>query len=54
MGRFGGDEFVVVAEGMADEDQAAKLGYRLLDAISQPLPGVDWSTLTASIGITLF
>ena len=53
VGRFGGDEFVVVAEGVADEDQAAKLGYRLLEAVSQPLPGEDASVVTASIGITL-
>jgi diguanylate cyclase (GGDEF)-like protein len=53
VGRFGGDEFVVVAEGVADEDQAAKLGYRLLEAVSQPLPGVDASVVTASIGIAL-
>lgn len=53
VGRFGGDEFVVVAEGVADEDQAAKLGFRLLEAISQPLPGVEESVVTASIGITL-
>jgi diguanylate cyclase (GGDEF)-like protein len=53
VGRFGGDEFVVVAEGVADEDQAAKLGYRLLEAVSQPLPGVDSSVVTASIGISL-
>ncbi|HJS92731.1 MAG TPA: GGDEF domain-containing protein [Solirubrobacteraceae bacterium] len=53
VGRFGGDEFVVVAEGVADDDQAAKLGYRLLEAVSQPLPGVDSSVVTASIGIAL-
>src|SRR5207248_9227099 len=27
--------------------------YRLLEAVSQPLPGVDCSVVTASIGITL-
>jgi diguanylate cyclase (GGDEF)-like protein len=53
VGRFGGDEFVVVAEGVADEDQAAKLGYRLLEAVSQPLPGAEASVVTASIGVTL-
>jgi diguanylate cyclase (GGDEF)-like protein len=53
VGRFGGDEFVVVAEGVADEDHAAKLGYRLLEAVSHPLPGADASVVTASIGITL-
>ena len=53
VGRFGGDEFVVVAEGVADADQAAKLGARLLEAISRPLPGVDQHVLTASIGAAL-
>jgi diguanylate cyclase (GGDEF)-like protein len=53
VGRFGGDEFVVVAEGVADSDQATKLGARLLEAISRPLPGVDQRVLTASIGATL-
>ncbi len=53
VGRFGGDEFVIVAEGVADEDQAAKLGFRLLETISQPVPGIDSSVVTASIGITL-
>ena len=53
VGRFGGDEFVVVAEGVADEAQAAALGSRLLEAISRPLPGIDTTVATASIGITL-
>ena len=53
VGRFGGDEFVVVAEGVADETQAASLGFRLLEAISRPLPGIDTTVATASIGITL-
>jgi diguanylate cyclase (GGDEF)-like protein len=53
VGRFGGDEFVVVAEGVADEEQAAKLGFRLLEAVSQPLPDLDGTVVTASIGITL-
>jgi diguanylate cyclase (GGDEF)-like protein len=53
VGRFGGDEFVVVAEGVTDEEQAAKLGFRLLEAVSEPLPGIDSTVVTASIGITL-
>lgn len=53
VGRFGGDEFVVVAEGVADEEQAASLGFRLLEAVSEPLPGIDFKVVTASIGITL-
>ena len=33
VGRFGGDEFIVVAEEMRSEEEASKLGFRLLDAI---------------------
>ena len=39
VGRFGGDEFVVIAEGMLDSEQAAELGFRLLDAISTAYVG---------------
>jgi len=53
VGRFGGDEFVVIAEGITDPDEAGQLGLRLLEAISRPLPGVDSTFLTASIGIAL-
>jgi diguanylate cyclase (GGDEF)-like protein len=51
VGRFGGDEFVVITEGMAEPEEAVELGLRLLDAISRPLPGVDGTVVTASIGI---
>ncbi len=53
VGRFGGDEFIVVAEEMSNEDEASRLGSRLLEVISQPLPGVDSTVVTASIGIAL-
>ena len=53
VGRFGGDEFIVVAEEMRNEEEASKLGFRLLDAISQPLSGIDSTVLTASIGIAM-
>ena len=53
VGRFGGDEFVVIAEGITDAEDAAALALRLLEAISQPLPGVEMAAITASIGITL-
>ncbi|MBV9472558.1 MAG: EAL domain-containing protein [Solirubrobacterales bacterium] len=53
VGRFGGDEFVVIAEGVKDDEEAAELGFRLLDSISEPLPGVKSTTVTASIGISL-
>jgi diguanylate cyclase (GGDEF)-like protein len=53
VGRFGGDEFVVIAEGMSGRVQAGELAERLLDAISRPLSGVDCPIVTASIGISL-
>jgi diguanylate cyclase (GGDEF)-like protein len=53
VGRFGGDEFIVVAEEVANEEEASKLGFRLLEAISQPLPWVESTVVTASIGIAL-
>jgi len=53
VGRFGGDEFVVVAEEIATEEEASKLGFRLLEAISEPLPGIDSTVVTASIGIAI-
>jgi diguanylate cyclase (GGDEF)-like protein len=51
VGRFGGDEFVVITEGMAEPEEAVELGLRLLDAISRPLPGIEGTVVTASIGI---
>jgi diguanylate cyclase (GGDEF)-like protein len=53
VGRFGGDEFVVIAEGIADAEEAGELGFRLLEAVSEPLPGLESTVVTASIGITL-
>jgi diguanylate cyclase (GGDEF)-like protein len=53
VGRFGGDEFIVVAEEITTEEEASRLGSRLLDAISEPLPGIDSTVLTASIGIAI-
>ena len=53
VGRFGGDEFIVVAEEMPNEEEASKLGFRLLDAISQPISGIESTVLTASIGIAM-
>jgi diguanylate cyclase (GGDEF)-like protein len=51
VGRFGGDEFVVVAEEVADREEASELADRLLQAISKPLPGVEATMVTASVGI---
>ncbi len=53
VGRFGGDEFVAIAERISDREEASRLGLRLLQAISEPLPGIDSTVVTASIGIAL-
>jgi diguanylate cyclase (GGDEF)-like protein/PAS domain S-box-containing protein len=34
--RFGGDEFLYLAEGLASPDQAEKIAERLLDALNEP------------------
>ena len=53
VGRFGGDEFVAIAEEVADAEQAAALAARLLEVTSAPLRGLEGTTVTASIGIAL-
>ncbi len=53
VGRFGGDEFIAVAEEVADAERAATLAGRLLEVISAPLRGLNLTTVTASIGIAL-
>jgi diguanylate cyclase (GGDEF)-like protein len=53
VGRFGGDEFVAIAEGVADGEHAAALAARLLEVTSEPLRGLEGTTVTASIGIAL-
>jgi diguanylate cyclase (GGDEF)-like protein len=53
VGRFGGDEFVVIAQHVADDQEAAGLGFRLLDAISKPLLDIESTVVTASVGIAM-
>jgi diguanylate cyclase (GGDEF)-like protein len=53
VGRFGGDEFVIVAECVGDTEQVRNLGERLLEAVAQALPGLQSRVVTASIGIAL-
>jgi diguanylate cyclase (GGDEF)-like protein len=52
--RLGGDEFMVLAEGIADTGAAAALAQRLLAALARPV-AIDEHALyvSASIGITL-
>ena len=53
VGRFGGDEFVAIAEEVVGQEQAAELGLRLLEATSEPLRGIESTVVTASVGIAL-
>ena len=52
--RFGGDEFVVVCEGVADADEATQVGERLREVLQPPfvLRGEEFY-VSASIGVTL-
>ncbi|WP_165640124.1 putative bifunctional diguanylate cyclase/phosphodiesterase [Klenkia brasiliensis] len=52
--RLGGDEFAVLAEDVADEDAAVRLGRRLLRALEHPVPldGMEVE-VTGSLGIAL-
>ena len=53
--RVGGDEFVVVAEGLFGEDEASLLAERIRSALDEPFRlGPDQSVpLTASVGIVV-
>ncbi|MCH8497687.1 MAG: GGDEF domain-containing protein [Marinobacter sp.] len=55
LARVGSDEFVLIAEQIADNAMARQLGQRLAEAIETPfeLPDGEAVILTASIGISL-
>ncbi len=53
--RVGGGEFAVLVQGLTRAEDAARVGRRLLDALSEPI-GVDGREIhvSASIGISVF
>jgi diguanylate cyclase (GGDEF)-like protein/PAS domain S-box-containing protein len=52
--RFGGDEFVIACAGV-DEDSVLEVAGRIRAAVREPLEGLaQGSTVSASIGISLF
>ncbi len=55
VGRFGGDEFVLLFPRLADVDEAAELALRVLERIEQPLD-LDWVELfvSGSVGISFY
>jgi diguanylate cyclase (GGDEF)-like protein len=53
--RWGGDEFVVIAEGIAQAEDAAVLAEKIHGSLTQPVEiGDDNVTTTVSIGICIF
>jgi diguanylate cyclase (GGDEF)-like protein len=56
VGRLGGDEFIVIMPAMSDRAAAQRIAQRLLDEVSQPMPGIEGPDLraTLSIGISLY
>ena len=53
--RFGGDEFVILIEGIRNMSDATALAQKLLDHVRVPIPVANEShTLTASIGIAIY
>ncbi|MDQ1374837.1 MAG: hypothetical protein QOJ09_2175, partial [Actinomycetota bacterium] len=54
VGRFGGDEFVVVCEGMNDEAEARLMGERIAKAVATPFPlSAGEVFIGVSVGISL-
>jgi diguanylate cyclase (GGDEF)-like protein/PAS domain S-box-containing protein len=54
VGRFGGDEFLVVCEN-TDETAAAAVAERIRETVKAPLTGIgDARALTASIGVAVY
>jgi len=54
VGRFGGDEFVVLCEDVPDVDEAARIAERLHAALNPPVRVADNDvTVTASIGVAV-
>lgn len=54
LARFGGDEFVVVCEGLSSDAEARAVGRRLAEAASEPVRlGPDEVVVGASVGIAI-
>lgn len=52
--RVGGDEFVVIADGILDEEAAVRVATKIADAVTRPVRhGADEITPTLSIGVAV-
>ena len=55
IGRFGGDEFVILLSGISDKKDISRIATNIIESISQPITlGDDEFFTSISIGITLF
>ncbi len=55
LSRLGGDEFTVIAEGLAGVEDAMLVARRLLDALNTPVQlGAEEVVVSASIGISMY
>jgi diguanylate cyclase (GGDEF)-like protein len=55
IGRLGGDEFIIVLEGLTDPDGPARVAGQVLARLAEPYGlGGDLAYISASIGITVF
>lgn len=53
--RFGGDEFILIIEGVLDQADCLVVGQKILDAPSDPVClEVEWLRFGASIGVSIF
>jgi diguanylate cyclase (GGDEF)-like protein len=53
--RFGGDEFLLILNAVAEEQQVLKIARKVQDAVGEPmtLPGLAETWVSASVGIVL-
>ena len=54
VGRIGGDEFIVLIDGIADQDEVTALALRLIDIVSEPCTGSSGQlfAISASAGVS--
>ncbi len=53
--RIGGDEFIVLMDQVADQEQATELAHRLIEVVSAPCTGTSGQlfTISASAGVSI-